>query len=191
MAAADEAELVHMVATAAAYGEGPIALRYPRGDGVGVELPDEGVALHIGKGRILREGSTVALLSLGTRLGDCLKAASELASYGLSATVADARFAKPLDQDLVLRLAREHEVLITIEEGAIGGFGTQVLHWLAEQGVLDGGLKVRSMILPDLFIDQDTPAAMYAKAGLDAKAIFAKVIELLGRDSAVEPMKLA
>jgi 1-deoxy-D-xylulose-5-phosphate synthase len=130
-------------------------------------------------------------LSLGTRLGDCLKAASELAGYGLSATVADARFAKPLDQDLVLRLAREHEVLITVEEGAIGGFGSQVLHWLAEQGVLDAGLKVRAMILPDVFIDQDTPAAMYAKAGLDAKAIVAKVFETLGREHAAEPMKLA
>jgi 1-deoxy-D-xylulose-5-phosphate synthase len=191
MAAADEAELTHMVATAAAYDEGPIALRYPRGDGVGVELPDEGVALPIGKGRILREGSAVALLSLGTRLGECLKAASELAGYGLSATVADARFAKPIDHDLVLRLAREHEVLITIEEASIGGFAAQVMQWLAEQGLLDAGLKVRSMILPDIFIDQDTPAAMYAKAGLDAKAIVAKVFEVLGREQAAEPMKLA
>ena len=191
MAAADEAELTHMVATAAAYDEGPIALRYPRGDGVGVEMPDEGVPLPIGKGRVLREGSTVALLSLGTRLSECLKAADSLAAQGLSTTVADARFAKPLDQDLVLRLARDHEVLITIEEGSIGGFGARVLHWLAEQGLLDAGVKVRSMILPDVFIDQDTPAAMYAKARLDAKAIVAKVFEVLGREQAAEPMKLA
>ena len=190
MAAADEAELTHMVATAAAYGEGPIALRYPRGDGVGVELPDEGVPLPIGKGRILREGSTVALLSLGTRLADCLKAATELAGYGLSATVADARFAKPLDQELLLRLAREHEVLITIEEGSIGGFGAHVLHCLAEHGALDTGLKVRSMILPDVFIDQDSPAAMYAKAGLDAKGIVAKTFEALGQNIRGETVKL-
>jgi 1-deoxy-D-xylulose-5-phosphate synthase len=183
MAAADEAELVHMVATAAAIDDRPSALRYPRGEGVGVPLPAEGVPLEIGKGRIVREGSKVALLSFGARLAECLKAADELAAAGLSATVADARFAKPLDLDLVLRLAREHEVLITIEEGAIGGFGAFVLHELAEAGVLDRGLKVRSMVLPDLFQDQDSPAAMYVQAGLDAKGIVAKVFEALGKRS--------
>jgi 1-deoxy-D-xylulose-5-phosphate synthase len=146
-------------------------------------MPDLGVPLEIGRGRIVREGSAVALLSLGTRLGDCLKAAETLAAHGLSATVADARFAKPLDVELVLRLAREHEVLLTVEEGAIGGFGTHVLQTLAEHGVLDRGLKVRAMVLPDRFIDQDSPAAMYAQAGLDANAIVAKVFEALGRGS--------
>jgi 1-deoxy-D-xylulose-5-phosphate synthase len=183
MAAADEAELVHMVATAAAIDDRPSALRYPRGEGIGVPLPAEGVPLEIGKGRIVREGSKVALLSFGTRLAECLKAADELATLGLSATVADARFAKPLDLDLVLRLAREHEVLITIEEGAIGGFGSFVLHELAEAGVLDRGLKVRSMVLPDVFQDQDSPTAMYVQAGLDAKGIVAKVFEALGKRS--------
>jgi 1-deoxy-D-xylulose-5-phosphate synthase len=187
MAAADEAELVHMVATQVAIDDRPSALRYPRGDGVGVELPEAGVPLPIGKGRIVREGNAVALLSLGARLADCLAAADMLASHGLSATVADARFAKPLDVELVLRLAREHEVLVTAEEGAIGGFGTHVLQTLAEHGALDRGLKVRSMVLPDLFIDHDSPAAMYARAGLDAKAIVAKVFEALGRDVAVAP----
>ena len=144
MAAADEAELVHMVATQVAIDDRPSALRYPRGEGVGVEMPEVGVPLEIGKGRIVREGSKVALLSFGTRLAECLKAADELAALGLSTTVADARFAKPLDTDLVLRLAREHEVLITIEEGSIGGFGAYVLQTLAEHGALDRGLKVRS-----------------------------------------------
>ena len=139
--------------------------------------------LEIGKGRIVREGHKVALLSFGTRLAECLKAADELAQLGLSTTVADARFAKPLDTDLMLRLAREHEVLITIEEGSIGGFGAYVLQTLAENGVLDrGGLKIRTMVLPDAFIDQDSPNAMYAKAGLDAKGIVAKVFEALGRE---------
>jgi 1-deoxy-D-xylulose-5-phosphate synthase len=184
MAAADEAELVHMVATQVAIDDRPSALRYPRGDGVGVDMPESGVPLAIGKGRILREGTAVALLSLGARLADCLAAADLLASHGLSTTVADARFAKPLDVELVLRLAREHEVLVTVEEGAIGGFGTHVLHALAEHGALDRGLKVRPMVLPDLFIDHDSPAAMYAGAGLDAKAIVAKVFEALGRDMA-------
>src|SRR5215510_10497314 len=184
MAAADEGELVHMVATQVAIDDQPSALRYPRGDGVGVDLPEFGVPLEIGKGRIMREGSAVALLSLGTRLADCLKAAETLAGHGLSATVADARFAKPLDTALLLRLAREHEVLLIVEEGSIGGFGTQVLQTLAEHGVLDRGLKVRSMVLPDLFIDQDSPAAMYSKAGLDANAIVAKVFEALGKDVA-------
>jgi 1-deoxy-D-xylulose-5-phosphate synthase len=187
MAAADEAELMHMVATQVAIDDRPSALRYPRGDGVGVELPEVGVPLPIGKGRIVREGNAVALLSLGARLADCLAAADMLASHGLSATVADARFAKPLDVELLLRLAREHEVLVTAEEGAIGGFGTHVLQTLAEHGALDRGVKVRSMVLPDLFIDQDSPAAMYARAGLDAKAIVAKVFEALGRDVAAAP----
>jgi 1-deoxy-D-xylulose-5-phosphate synthase len=182
MAAADEAELVHMVATQVAIDDRPSALRYPRGDGVGVTMPEFGVPLEIGKGRIIREGSKVALLSYGTRLSECSKAAEELAALGLSTTVADARFAKPLDVDLVLRLAAEHEVLVTIEEGAIGGFGARVLQTLADNGALENGLKVRAMVLPDEFIEQDTPAAMYAKAGLDAKGIVIKVFEALGRD---------
>jgi 1-deoxy-D-xylulose-5-phosphate synthase len=183
MAASDEAELVHMVATQVAIDDRPSALRYPRGEGVGVEMPEFGVPLEIGKGRVVREGHKVALLSYGTRLAECLKAADELAQLGLSTTVADARFAKPLDTDLVLRLARDHEVLVTIEEGAIGGFGTYVMQALAENGMLDrGGLKVRMMVLPDTFIDQDSPNAMYAKAGLDAKSIVAKVFEALGRE---------
>jgi len=191
MAAGDEAELVHMVATQVAIDDRPSALRYPRGDGFGVTMPEEGKPLEIGKGRILREGHKVALLSLGTRLGDCLKAAEELGGFGLATTVADARFAKPLDVDLVLRLAREHEVLITVEEGTVGGFGTYVLQTLAEHGVLDSGLKVRAMVLPDVFIDQDAPAVMYAKAGLDAKGIVAKVFEVLGKDVRAETVKLA
>jgi 1-deoxy-D-xylulose-5-phosphate synthase len=191
MAAADEAELVHMVATAAAIDDRPSAFRYPRGEGLGVAMPAEGKPLEIGKGRILREGTKVALLSFGARLGECLKAADELAALGLSATVADARFAKPLDVDLVLRLAREHEVLVTIEEGAIGGFGSYVLQALAEHGALDRGCKVRSMVLPDVFLDHDTPNAMYAKAGLDARGIVVKVFEALGKDASVEAGKLA
>jgi 1-deoxy-D-xylulose-5-phosphate synthase len=190
MAAADEAELVHMVATAAAIDDRPSALRYPRGEGIGVPMPAEGQPLEIGKGRILREGTSVALLSFGARLADCLKAADELARLGYSTTVADARFAKPLDIDLLLRLAREHEVLITIEEGAIGGFGAHALHALAEHGVLDCGVKVRSMVLPDVFIDQDSPAAMYAKAGLDAKGIVAKAIEAFGSNLRGEALRL-
>ena len=182
MAAADEAELVHMVATAAAIDDRPSALRYPRGEGTGVPLPEIGVPLEIGKGRVVREGTSVALLSFGTRLAECCRAADELAVHGFSCTVADARFAKPLDVDLILRLAREHEVLITIEEGSIGGFGSQVMHSLAEHGALDKGLRLRSMVLPDVFIDQASPAAMYAQAGLDAKAIVAKVLEVMGRD---------
>ena len=191
MAAADEAELTHMVATAVAIDDRPSAFRFPRGDGVGVDLPAAGVPLEIGKGRIVREGSSVALLSLGTRLAECLKAADMLKAHGLTTTVADARFAKPIDTDLVLRLAREHEVLVTIEEGSIGGFGAQVLHTLAEAGALDRGLKVRSMVLPDVFIDQDSPAAMYAKAGLDAKGIVTRVFEALGRDANVSAVQLA
>jgi 1-deoxy-D-xylulose-5-phosphate synthase len=191
MAAADEADLVHMVATQVAIDDRPSALRYPRGDGVGVDMPEFGVPLEIGKGRILREGSSVALLSYGTRLQECFKAADMLAAQGLSATVADARFAKPLDADLVLRLAREHEVLITVEEGAIGGFAAQVMQTLAEHGALDHGLKVRCMVLPDRFIDQDSPAAMYAVAGLDAKGIVAKVFEALGKDVGIDVVQHA
>lgn len=191
MAAADEAELVHMVATAVAIDDRPSALRYPRGDGVGVDMPETGVPLEIGKGRIVKEGTSVALLSYGTRLAECLLAAETLASHGLTTTVADARFAKPLDTDLVLRLAREHEVLITIEEGAIGGFGSHVVQTLAEHGVLDGGAKVRCMVLPDVFIDQDSPAAMYAQAGLDAKGVVAKVFEALGKDIRRDALHLA
>jgi 1-deoxy-D-xylulose-5-phosphate synthase len=191
MAAADEADLVHMVATQVAIDDRPSGLRYPRGEGLGVPMPSEGQPLEIGRGRILREGDKVALLCYGARLGECLKAADELAGFGLSTTVADARFAKPLDTDLVLRLAREHEVMITIEEGSIGGFGSYVLQTLAETGALDRGLKLRTMVLPDIFIDQDSPNAMYAKAGLDAKGIVAKVFEALGKDAIAGTVKLA
>ena len=190
MAAADEADLVHMVATAVAIDDRPSALRYPRGEGMGVPMPAEGRPLEIGKGRILREGTKVALFSFGARLAECLKAADELAALGLSTTVADARFAKPLDTDLLLRLAREHEVLITIEEGSIGGFAAQVMHTLADNGVLDGGLKVRPMVLPDIFIDQNSPSAMYATAGLDAKGIVTKAFEALGQNLRGETVKL-
>src|SRR5689334_1298922 len=191
MAAADEAELARMVVTAARHDAGPIAFRYPRGEGTGVAVPEEGVPLEIGKGRIVRQGSKVALLSFGTRLGECLKAADELSAHGLSTTVADARFAKPLDVDLLLRLAREHEVLLTIEEGSVGGFGSFVLQTLAEQGVLDRGIKVRPLVLPDIFIDQDSPNAMYAKANLDAKGIVAKAFEALGQNLRGDVVKLA
>ena len=180
MAASDEAELVHMVATAAAHDSGPIALRYPRGEGVGVELPQQGEVLPIGKGRIVREGTRIAILSLGTRLGEALKAADELAARGLSTTVADARFAKPLDRELILKLAATHKLLITVEEGAAGGFGAHVLSLLSDAGALDNGLKVRTMTLPDKFQDHDKPERMYAAAGLDAKGIVAKAIAALG-----------
>ena len=180
MAAADEAELTHMVATARAIDDGPSALRFPRGDGVGIELPSEGVPLEIGCGRILREGSRIALLSLGTRLADCQKAADQLNAMGLSTSVADARFAKPIDTGLIGRLARNHELIITVEEGSIGGFGTQVLHWLAGSGLLDRELKVRCMVLPDVFIDHDKPEKMYAEAGLDAAGIVATACSALG-----------
>ncbi len=182
MAAADEAELKHMVATAAAYDEGPIAVRYPRGEGVGIEMPDVGKVLEIGRGRVLREGSKVALLSFGTRLQECLIAADKLAGYGLSATVADARFAKPLDVDLLHNLARNHEVLVTIEEGSVGGFGSFLLHDLSQNGLLDGGLKVRTMVLPDVFIDHGKPDAMYRAAGLSSDGILDVVFKALGRD---------
>ncbi len=181
MAAADEAELKHMVRTAAAYDEGPISFRYPRGEGVGVELPERGEILEIGKGRILKEGTKVALLSFGTRLADCLLAAEDLDAAGLSTTVADARFAKPLDHDLVRRLARDHEVLVTIEEGAIGGFASHVLQFLAEEGLLDGGLKVRPIVMPDIWMEQAKPEAMYAHAGLDRAGIVSTVFKALGQ----------
>ncbi len=180
MAAGDEAELMHMVATAAAHDDGPIAFRYPRGEGLGVELPERGTPLEIGKGRVVKEGSSVALLSLGGRLGEALAAAERLDASGLSTTVADARFAKPLDMELIRRLAREHQVLVTIEEGAIGGFGSHVLTALARDGLLDKGLVVRPMTLPDRFQDQDTPARMYEAAGLDSAAITATVFDALG-----------
>ena len=191
MAAADEAELVHMVATAAAIDDRPSAVRYPRGEGLGVPMPDEGKPLEIGKGRIVQEGHKVALLSYGGRLGECLTAAKELKALGLSATVADARFAKPLDVELLTRLVRNHEVLVTVEEGAIGGFGAYVLQALAEHGLIERGLRVRCMVLPDRFIDQDSPNAMYAQAGLDAKGVVAKVFEALGKDAAAETVRLA
>jgi 1-deoxy-D-xylulose-5-phosphate synthase len=191
MAPSDEAELAHMVATAVAIDDRPSALRYPRGEGRGVPMPEEGKPLEIGKGRIVREGSKIAIFSYGARLGECLKAADELSAHGLSTTVADARFAKPLDVDLLLRLAREHEVLLTIEEGSVGGFGSFVLQTLAEQGVLDRGLKVRPMVLPDIFIDHDSPNAMYAKANLDAKGIVAKAFEALGQNLRGDVVKLA
>ncbi len=180
MAAADEAELVHMVRTAVAINDRPCAFRYPRGTGFGVTLPDRGEILQIGKGRVLREGNTVAILSYGARLHEAMSAAEELTRRGLSTTVADARFAKPLDGDLVRELAREHEVLITIEEGAIGGFGTQVLHFLAENGILDRGLKIRPMVLPDLYLDHDKPQLQYDDAGLQSRHILATALDALG-----------
>ena len=182
MAAADEVELMHMVATAAAIDDRPSAFRYPRGEGIGLELPKRGTPLEIGKGRIVREGSAVALLSFGARLPEALRAADQLSGFGLSTTVADARFAKPLDRDLIRRLAQNHEVLITIEEGSSGGFGASVLHELAREGLLDRGLKIRTLNLPDCFIDQDKPHVMYEKAGLNASGIVASVFAALGRD---------
>jgi 1-deoxy-D-xylulose-5-phosphate synthase len=182
MAPSDEVELMHMVATAVEIDDRPSAMRYPRGEGVGLERPPIGEALEIGKGRIVKEGNSIAILNFGARLQECLIASEKLAGYGLSATVADARFAKPLDHDLVRRLVREHEVLITIEEGAIGGFAAQVMQFLALEGLLDGGLKIRPMTLPDRFIDQDAPAKMYEAAGLDAKAILAMALSALGRE---------
>jgi len=184
MAAADEAELVHMVATAAAIDDRPSAFRFPRGEGIGVALPERGTVLELGRGRVMREGTKVALLSFGARLGECLKAADELAARGLSTTVADARFCKPLDEALVRRLAAEHEVLITIEEGAIGGFAAHVLQFLALSGMLDAGLKIRPMTLPDKFIDHDNPTVQYDEAGLDAKHIVATALAALGQHAA-------
>jgi 1-deoxy-D-xylulose-5-phosphate synthase len=185
MSPADEVELMHMVATAAAYDDGPIAFRYPRGNGVGRDLPDRGTPIEIGKGRIVREGTQVALLALGTRVGACLAAAERLEAEGLSTTVADARFVKPLDYDLVMRLAANHECLITIEEGAIGGFGSHVLHALAEGGMLGTGLRVRSLVLPDRFIEQDSPERMLTLAGLDADGIASAVRATLERPAFV------
>lgn len=183
MAAADEAELKHMVATAATIDDRPSAVRYPRGEGTGCELPVIGVPLEIGKGRLLRQGSAVAILSLGTRLQEALKAADQLAAMGLTTTVADARFMKPLDRELVADLAKSHEVLVTIEEGSVGGFGSHVLQYLSEAGLLDRGLKIRSMCLPDEFIEQDTPSKMYERAGLNATGIVHTVLAALGRGS--------
>jgi 1-deoxy-D-xylulose-5-phosphate synthase len=180
MAPADELELMHMVATAAAIDDQPSAFRYPRGEGIGLELPARGEVLPIGKGRIVREGTKVAILSYGTRLQECLKAADELGAKGLSTTVADARFCKPIDSDLVRRLAREHEVLITVEEGSIGGFATHVMHDLAHAGLLDNGLKIRPMVMPDSFIDHDNPAKQYDVAGLNAKHIVSQALVALG-----------
>ena len=180
MAAADEAELVHMVATAVAIDDRPCAFRYPRGNGTGVEMPVEGVPLEIGRGRVLREGTTVALLSLGCRLQESLAAADELQARGLSTTVADARFAKPIDEDLVRRLARDHEVLVTIEEASSGGFSAQVMTFLAREGHFDAGLKFRPMTLPDRFVAHGTPDGMYLDAGLVAANITTTVLDTLG-----------
>ncbi len=186
MAPADEAELVHMVATAAAIDDRPSAFRFPRGDGIGIDLPQHGEILPLGKGRIVRDGGKIALLSFGARLQECLKAADELGGYGLPTTVADARFAKPLDTELVLQLARDHEVLVTIEEGSSGGFGAQVLHFLAGAGTLDHGLRVRTLVMPDRFIEHDKPEAMYRAAGLDAAGIVTAVFAALGRSETAE-----
>ena len=194
MAPSDEAELMHMVATSVAYDEGPSAFRYPRGEGVGVELPTRGDILEIGKGRIIREGSKVALLSLGTRLADALKAAEDLESYGVSTTVADARFAKPVDRDLLRRLAANHEALIVIEEGSIGGFGAQAFQALSDDGLLDGvrgAFKFRSLTLPDIYIDHDKYEIMIARAKLDAKAIASKALELLGDEKGAARVMIA
>ncbi|MBY0558436.1 1-deoxy-D-xylulose-5-phosphate synthase [Hyphomicrobium sp.] len=184
MAAADEAELKHMVATAASIDDRPSAFRYPRGEGTGVAMPEVGIPLEIGKGRVLREGSTIALLSFGTRLQETMKAADQLAALGLSATVADARFMKPLDTELIRQLAENHDVLVTIEEGSVGGFGSHVLHYLAENGLLDRGLKVRSKVMPDVFVDQDKPEVMYQRAGLSAQGIVETVRDALQMNKA-------
>jgi 1-deoxy-D-xylulose-5-phosphate synthase len=184
MAASDEAELAGMIATACAIDDRPSAFRYPRGEGTGAVIPDFATPFEIGRGRVVREGTAVAILSFGARLPECLQAAEQLAARGLSATVADARFAKPLDEEMILRLAREHEALITIEEGAMGGFGAFVLQLLAAKGALDRGLKVRTLTLPDIFQDQDKPEAMYAQAGLDAEGIVRTTLQALGVDAA-------
>ncbi|MCP5086922.1 MAG: 1-deoxy-D-xylulose-5-phosphate synthase [Rhodobacteraceae bacterium] len=180
LAAADEAELVHMVATAASINDRPSAFRFPRGEGVGVELPETGIPLEIGKGRIVQHGSRVAILSFGARLSECLKAAESLTAKGITPTVADARFAKPLDHALIRELVANHEALITIEEGAVGGFGSHVAQFLSDEGIFDTGLKFRSMVLPDTFVDQDSPAKMYEVAGMNAPQIEAKALEVLG-----------
>ena len=182
MAPSDEAQLRHMVATAALYDEGPIAFRYPRGEGIGVDLPEIGTTIEIGKGRIIREGTNLALLSFGSRLNIALEAAEELQKSGLSTTVADARFAKPLDHDLIKNLAKNHELLLLIEEGSVGGFGSFVLHFLSQTGMLDQNIKVRSLCFPDYFIEQNTPQNMYAEAGLSAEGIIKTVSEALGKE---------
>jgi 1-deoxy-D-xylulose-5-phosphate synthase len=191
MAASDEAELMHMVATAVAIDDRPVAFRYPRGEGVGVELPERGTVLAVGKGRIIREGTKIAILSYGTRLQEALKAADELQARGLSTTVADARFHRPLDTELVRRLAKDHEVLVTVEEAAIGGFGSHVLHYLAHAGLLDAGLKVRPMVLPDKFQDHDKPQKQYDEAGLNAPHIVETAINALGHVEAAKALSRA
>jgi len=180
MAAADEAELVRMVATAVAHDSGPIAFRFPRGEGVGVDISQNALPLEIGKGRMIREGSQVAILSFGTRLQEVEKACEALGAKGITPTVADARFAKPLDRDMILKLAADHDVLITVEEGAVGGFGSHVAQLLADEGVFDHGLKFRSMVMPDIFIDQASPREMYDTAAMNAEHIEAKVLDVLG-----------
>ncbi|MFP6734793.1 MAG: transketolase C-terminal domain-containing protein, partial [Rhodospirillales bacterium] len=187
MASADEAELMHMTATAAAIDDRPSAIRYPRGEGVGVELPTRGQVLEIGKGQVLREGSTVAILSLGARLSEAMKAAEELAAMGLSTTVADAQFAKPLDHDLIRRLAQEHEVLLTIEEGSAGGFAAHVLQFMTNEGLLENGLKVRVMTMPDEFLEHNKPDVQYELAGLKAPHMVANVLAVLGRADEADP----
>ena len=186
MAPSDEVELTNMVATAAAYDDGPTALRYPRGNGIGLEIPEQGEILEIGKGRIVKEGSKIALLNLGTRLTECQIAAEDLDARGLSTTIADMRFAKPIDMDMVLRLARSHEVIITIEEGSIGGFGSHVVHKLANLGMMDHGLKIRPMTLPDIFIGHSTPYKQYEQAGLNAQHIVAQALAALGKAEAAK-----
>jgi 1-deoxy-D-xylulose-5-phosphate synthase len=180
MAAADEAELMHMVATATSINDRPSAFRFPRGSGVGVDLPERGTVLEIGKGRMIQQGSKVAILSFGARLQEVEKACEKLAAKGITPTIADARFAKPLDRDMILNLAANHEALITIEEGSVGGFGSHVMQLLSDEGVFDLGLKFRSMVLPDTFLDQDSPAKMYENAAMNAPEIEAKVLETLG-----------
>ncbi len=191
MAASDEAELVHMVATQVAINDRPSALRYPRGEGRGVEMPEDGIPLEIGKGRIVRAGQQDRAAVVRHAACRMREGRRRIGAHGLSTTIADARFMKPLDVDLVLKLARDHEVLLTIEEGSIGGFGSHVMQTLAEHGMLDGGLRMRSMVLPDVFLDHDSPNAMYARAGLDAKGIVTKVFEALGKDFKAETVKLA
>ncbi|MEO0822630.1 MAG: 1-deoxy-D-xylulose-5-phosphate synthase, partial [Pseudomonadota bacterium] len=186
MAAADEAELVHMVATCAAIDDRPSAVRYPRGEGIGVDMPERGQPLEIGKGRIVKEGTKIALLTFGARLKECFKAAEELEARGLSTTIADARFAKPLDRDLILRLVREHEAVVMMEEGSVGGFSSHVLHMLATEGMLDQGLRLRPMVFPDTFLDQDSPAKMYETAAMNASHIVQQALLALGQASAAE-----
>ena len=191
MAASDEAELVRMINTAVSINDRPSAFRYPRGNGVGVELPNIREVLQIGKGRIVKEGKKVAILNFGARLQECLKAAKELDTKGISTTVADARFAKPLDEKLIMDLSLNHEALITIEEGSIGGFGSHIMQLLAERGIFDKGLKMRAMILPDKFLDQDTPEEMYKKAGLDSFSIKEKILEALNSNIILSKTKSA